>query len=102
MATLWEVGDGALCTWKRPCNDELEVGKVYNVVGVCAPCGTDMVGLMLAELPIDRCGCGGDHPGSWLADRFKRIKPDKKEANTICEQLLKLAGKTPVRETEDA
>jgi hypothetical protein len=108
MATLWEVGDKAACVWKIPCNDGLEVGKVYTISEIFVPCltfaGEPHVGLNFAELPCnDKSVCPlCEAPIGWASDRFRKVVPDKAESGEVCEQLLKLAGKTPVRETEDA
>lgn len=91
IENLWAVGDKAVCTWKKPANDGLEVGKIYTVSGVytehCGP--TDALVLQLAELPsFCSCGCSGE--GGWFADRFRKVQPDKHEAEEECPQLLKL------------
>jgi hypothetical protein len=91
----WEVGDVALCTWKHQCADGLEVNRPYTVVEVSEshPFSGEpgKTTLRLAEL--------GDL--YWYADRFRRIKPDRKAGEDECPMLLNLI-KTPVKETEDA
>jgi hypothetical protein len=93
ICLTWEVGDKAACVWKLPANDGLEVGKVYTVAAVVVH--GNRVGLVLVELPTS-CWCGADHPGSWLADRFRRVVPDKHEAGEECRQLLDLKRRVPV------
>jgi hypothetical protein len=40
-------------------------------------------------------GCGQVHAVLWRSDRFRKIKPDKKEAGEECKQLLKLFDRKP-------
>jgi hypothetical protein len=102
MATWWEIGDKALCTWKSPGSPKLVVGDIYTVTNVVPPdCfgiyDPGVVGLELGELAgRGVCiGCGEVHPILWRSDRFRKIKPDKKEAGEECKQLLKLFDRKP-------
>jgi hypothetical protein len=103
---MWLRGDKAGCVWKKPCDDGLEVGKVYTVeaVGRCTCLGKyNGPLLILVELPTttgrrsDCPGCGA--PPGWLADRFRKVVEDKREAGEECPALLKL---TKQREKVDA
>jgi hypothetical protein len=99
---MWRRGDKAGCVWKKPTNDGLEVGRVYTVVevGRCTCHGQGQAQrrrsgeliLSLAELPPtheERCPICGAPPG-WLADRFRKVVEDKREAGEECPALLGL------------
>jgi hypothetical protein len=97
---MWRRGDKAGCVWKKPCEDGLEVGRVYTVSIVSH--GGRVIDLV--EHPATRriCPCG--EPGGWKADRFRKVVDDKGEAKNECPALLDVLKKAPAkkREKEDA
>lgn len=101
MAHLWQVGDKAVCvdaSKRTPngCNhhNRLVEDKIYHVTAVIRQqkwaCGRVDHGIVLREVLSD------NPDGSYIADRFRPVLPDKHEGATDAEFLV-LMGKVKAK-----
>ena len=87
--TIWRRGDKAGCFFKMPADDGLEVGKVYTVFST----SHGGQALQLVELPNEPSLCTCGEPNGWVADRFRKVIDDKREAHYECPALLDVLKK---------